>query len=115
MSMSVSWHGDKVKRQARAGVVRGLFLGAEHVLEESNRLVPIEENILEGSGGTDVDESALRASVYYDTPYAARQHEEMTWRHNAGRSAKYLEIPLNTERKTVLKIIARETKSKIGS
>lgn len=76
-------------REARA---RALADGAEYLLEEANRTVPIEEGILTGSGSTDVDASAGIASVYYDTPYAARQHEETGWRHDQGRRAKWLEL-----------------------
>jgi hypothetical protein len=46
--------------------------------------------------------------VSYDTPYAARQHEELDWRHAPGRQAKYLEQPLNAERATVLDLVAAQ-------
>ncbi len=95
MTMKVQWYGAMAKGKAKAGAARGLFLGAEHVLEESRRLVPIEEGTLERSGLASVDEGQLRAAVSYDTVYACRQHEEMSWSHDAGRQAKYLEQPLN--------------------
>lgn len=102
------WHGGAALRGTRAGAVRGLRLAAEHVLTESRKRVPIEEGTLERSGVATVDESSLTAAVSYDTPYAVRQHEELTWRHDAGRTAKYLERPLTEEAATCAAIIAAE-------
>lgn len=95
--IELSWNGGKVVGAERAAAVRGLLLAAEHLLEESRRLVPLEEGTLARSGTATVDPSRLTAAVGYDTPYAVRQHEELTWRHAPGRSAKYLEIPATTE------------------
>ncbi|MEU9141986.1 hypothetical protein AB0D33_39645 [Streptomyces sp. NPDC048404] len=102
------WNGAAALRGTRAGAVRGLRLAAEHVLAESRKIVPIEEATLERSGVATVDESSLTAAVSYDTPYAIRQHEEMNYRHDAGRSAKYLERPLAQEAGTVAEIIAAQ-------
>lgn len=98
----------KITTAERAGAVRGLKLAAEHLLEVSRSLVPIEEGTLERSGVASVDERDLRAAVSYDTPYAVRQHEELTWRHDEGRQAKYLEDPMNGERRRMADIIAAE-------
>ncbi|WP_371652496.1 MULTISPECIES: hypothetical protein [unclassified Streptomyces] len=102
------WNGDAVLRGTRAGAVRGLRIASEHVLTESRKRVPIEEATLERSGAATVDESSLTASVSYDTPYAVRQHEELNYRHDAGRTAKYLEGPLTEEAGTVAEIIAAQ-------
>ncbi|MER5421662.1 hypothetical protein [Streptosporangium roseum] len=40
--------------------------------------------------------------------YAVRQHEELTWKHDDGRQAKYLEQPMTDERATILELIATE-------
>ncbi|MFD8027815.1 minor capsid protein [Streptomyces sp. NPDC059717] len=88
------------RRLASEGLQRGL----EHVLAESRKLVPLDEGTLERSGRVDVD--GLDGAVSYDTVYAARQHEELTWKHLPGRSAKYLEIPMNREWDVVLRLMA---------
>lgn len=108
MGVKFVWHGDEVKRKEREGRNKGLRAAAEHLLAESQRLVPIEEATLERSGVASVDEAKGQAAVSYDTVYAVRQHEELTWRHDPGRSAKYLEIPFNTERKVMQEIIAAQ-------
>ncbi|EFL21894.1 conserved hypothetical protein [Streptomyces himastatinicus ATCC 53653] len=102
------WNGAAAMRGTRAGAVRGLRIAAEHVLAESRKIVPIEEATLERSGVATVDESSLTAAVSYDTPYAIRQHEELNYRHDAGRSAKYLERPLTEQADTVAEIIAAQ-------
>jgi hypothetical protein len=87
------------RRLAEDGLRRGL----EHVLAESKKLVPLEEGTLERSGKVHVN--GMEGAVSYDTVYAKRQHEELTWRHLPGRSAKYLEIPFNRERDVVLQMM----------
>ena len=115
MTLRIDWHGPKVKAEARRGAARGLLLGAMHVEEESKRIVPFEEGTLARQTIVSVDEAALRAAVSYDTPYAVRQHEELTYQHDAGRQAKYLETPLNSEGAKVAALIAREIKQELGA
>lgn len=106
----LTWNGAAALRGTRAGAARGLRLAAEHVLERSRAHVPIEEGTLERSGVVSVDEDALTAGVSYDTPYARRVHEDLNARHDAGRTAKYLEGPLTEEQGTVAEIIAAQVR-----
>ena len=86
---------------------------AEYVLGESIQQVPHEEGDLQSSGKVSVDEGSSRAAVSYDTPYAVRQHEDMTYQHDPGRKAKYLEDPLNAAANGPAQaIIARHLKGK---
>jgi hypothetical protein len=94
----------------RAGAVKGLKKATEHLLQKSRELVPHEEGTLERSGTASVDEADLRGAVSYDTPYAVRQHEELQWKHDEGRQAKYLEQPMQTEAATMGEIIAAEVR-----
>jgi hypothetical protein len=98
---------DALEAMARAAAADGLTLSAQHVLTESRRLVPIEEHTLEQSGAAEVDASALAGSVSYDTPYARRQHEDLSLRHDDGRRAKYLEVPSVGEADTVAQLMAQ--------
>lgn len=93
---------------------RGLGLAAEHILGVAKTRVPIEEHTLEQSGATSVDGNhRLRAAVSFDTPYAVKQHEDMTLRHDNGRSAKYLESAFNSEKDAVRQIIAEELRGEL--
>lgn len=87
---------------------RALLLALEHLLGASRQLVPHEEGTLERSGRVIVADDGSLGAVTYDTPYAVRQHEDLSMRHDPGRSAKYLERPMTTERAVLLAIIATE-------
>ena len=67
--------------------------GAVDVADDEQ--VPLDHNPLMKSGAVDVADDGSQATVSYDTPYAVRQHEELSYRHQRGRKAKYLEDPCN--------------------
>lgn len=92
----------------QAGAVRGLQIAMEHLLQVSREQVPTEETTLERSGTPSVDPASMTGAVSYDTPYAVRQHEELTWQHDDGRKAKYLEDPFGTESAKMQEQIATE-------
>jgi hypothetical protein len=102
----VNWNGDTADHRATDGAQHGLRLGAEHILQVSNTVVPIEEGTLERSGVA--SQEGLEAAVSYDTVYARYQHERLDLRHANGRTAKYLENSANAEADTVAEIIAAE-------
>lgn len=104
----VTLNGKKIRKAQRAGAVQGLKKGTEHLLQVSRGEVPHEEGTLERSGTPSVDETNLRAAVSFDGPYAVRQHEDLTYRHDEGRKAKYLEDPMNSEKQVIGEIIAAE-------
>ncbi|MES9804921.1 minor capsid protein [Streptomyces cinereoruber] len=97
---NVSFRTGRGQRLAEEGLQRGL----EHVLGVSNRHVPLEEGTLERSGR--VVRDGLNGAISYDTVYARRQHEELSWKHLPGRTAKYLENAMNSERDVVLRLMA---------
>lgn len=109
VNYKLDWRGRRLwtaggKRRAE----RGLQLALEHILAESNKLVPLEEGTLERSGTVSMDTGNLTGAVSYNTPYALRQHEEMGWQHPNGRQAKYLETAVNTSRAECARIIQAE-------
>jgi hypothetical protein len=92
--------------KVHSAAAKGLAAAAEHILTVANTHVPLEYGDLQGSGVTSLDEDTLTAAVSYNTPYAARQHEETTWRHDPGRTSKWLENAVNSEADTAGRIIA---------
>ncbi|MFF9284867.1 hypothetical protein [Streptomyces griseosporeus] len=106
----IRWDGDVALAAMRQGAIRGVRLGAEHLLQVSRTRVPIEEGTLERSGVVSVDESSVTSAVSYDTLYAVRQHEDLTLRHDSGRTAKYLEGPLHEENGVITEIIAAQVR-----
>lgn len=113
VTMKVTWKGDLAKESVRRGAARGLERWAEDVLEQAKRIVPIEIHTLQDSGNTDIDREKLEATVYFDTPYAARQHEELDWQHDEPGQAKYLETPLILREKVGLRMLAEEIRKEL--
>ena len=98
MSGNIKWVRDNrgpANAELKKAIAKGLNDFSEHVLAESNKVVPHEEGTLERSGTVSVDVDAGKAAVSYDTPYAVRQHEDTRIRHDQGRKAKYLESAVN--------------------
>lgn len=106
--MSIEWSIDldieKVVGAAVTGAPRGAGLAMEHIRGVAAPLTPEDTGHLVGTA--DVKVEGDEASITFDGPYARRQHEELTWRHEKGQ-AKYLEQPMHTERDTALGIVAK--------
>jgi hypothetical protein len=115
MARSWSFKPNKIHvALSKKGAARGLAVAAELILGAAQAKVPIEEGTLERSGAASVDEENLRAAVSFDTPYAVKQHEDMTLHHDAGRSAKYLENAFNENLSAVQQVIAAEIRKELG-
>lgn len=113
--VDMKWHGDRVKALIRAGQLEGLDLAAEHLLQVSQNLVPIETAVLQDSGTTSVDAAKMKSAVAFDTPYAVIQHEDPDFEHDEGRQANYLGQPMATEAPVIRAILAKAVKKKIGT
>lgn len=95
--MRVKMHLDKalIKGVTKAAARKGLFMACDHLAAVSKNQVPIDSSALKSSCAVSVSDDGTQAVVSYDTPYAVRQHEELSYRHRNGRKAKYLEDPAN--------------------
>lgn len=76
----------------------------EHLLSEANKHVPHDDGTLERSGRASND--GKRGAVSYDTPYAVRQHEDMSLHHDGKGEAKWLETTMASERDALGQIAA---------
>lgn len=105
MRVEMRWQGRRLwTERGRREASRGLALALEHTLGVSNAHVPLREGVLERSGKVVIE--GLSGAISYDTVYARRQHEELTWKHLPGRTAKYLENAMNTEGPQMLALMA---------
>lgn len=95
-----------------AAARRAGLLGGELVLQRSRDIVPIEEGTLERSG--QVTQDGDRVAVSYDTPYAVRQHEDLSLQHDSGRSAKYLELAVAESRRDIERIAQTQLRRAAG-
>lgn len=110
----VEWNGVAIEEAARHGAARGLGLGAEHVRAVSVDRAPLDTAALRDSATASHDAESLTAAVSYDTPYAARQHEELDYHHRTGRP-KYLETALTNERDTVGRLVQAQIRKALDS
>ncbi|WP_104088021.1 hypothetical protein [Arthrobacter sp. GMC3] len=102
-----------VSHKTRDAAARGIGLAAEHIIGEAIIRAPREEGDLRRSGDYDLDPAKLEASVYFDTPYAVKQHEDLSLRHIGEGEAKYLENALNAETATARDIIAKSMRGEL--
>jgi hypothetical protein len=79
-----------------AAGVTALHQIGEDLLGAAIEEAPLEEGTLRASGDVTVNvlPGGAELVVSFNTPYAARQHEEVTWDHPRAGKAKYLEDPL---------------------
>ena len=107
--MSIDWSIrldlDRVAEAAAQASPKAAAKAMEHVRGVAVALTPYESGDLAGSATVTVDGN--EATVTFDGPYARRQHEELTWRHEKGQ-AKYLEQPMHTEKPVVMQMVAKE-------
>lgn len=99
-------HLDRAKAAVAGGRAHALATAAVFYRAEANRTIPIEEGTLQRSGGFAVDEQAGEAAVYWDTPYAVRQHEDTTLTHDQGRRAKWAELTLHEQNRAIMALLA---------
>lgn len=85
----LAWRGKAVTGQVRAGAAEGLTQLAKRIEGSSNQRAPRDTQDMINTSTVTVE--GLTAAVSYDTPYAVRQHEDLTYRHAPGRTAKFLE------------------------
>jgi hypothetical protein len=81
-----------VEKHMRQEAALALGQFGEIVLGEAQRRAPVKEGTLRGSGQSElvVEGDGAHVLISFNTPYAARQHEETEWQHEHGE-AKYLE------------------------
>lgn len=108
-----SWRGEEAKRLAREMALKALYGGAEVILSEAIDETPIDTGTLRRSGTvTDApNESAVYVS--FSTPYAIKQHEDLTLNHPRGGKAKYLEDPFKRNVDKVKKLVELRVKKSL--
>ena len=103
----------KVVDATSSGASKGVRNAVEFLLTEANKNVPHDEGTLERSGQATV--SGTRGAVSYDTPYAVRQHEDMSLHHDGKGRSKWLEVTMSQEADKVGQIIATAIRTELGT
>jgi len=116
VKQTVTWKGLAVEETTLQAAEDGVTVAMEYGLETANRSVPHLTSVLEQSGvaSHERDDTTIRGAVSYSTPYAARQHEDLTFRHAPGRRAKWLELTFAEEQDVMSRLLAAEVRRRIG-
>lgn len=100
--MALQWN-DRIADQIGQASQSAVRRAAEHLRERAVARTPVETGVLRNSAKVTTD--GTTAAVSYNTPYAARQHEEVGWQHNDGE-AKFLENAATAEAETMKQMVA---------
>ena len=110
-------HRAAVTREVREAAAPALTDGAGELLRVANQSVPVEEHILEESGTViPATPENLTATVGYGGEagkYAARQHEEETWKHDPGRRSKWLEMAAKEDGPRIMDWVGKQMKAQL--
>lgn len=107
----LDWRGQQVSKNIDQATTNALRAGAHLLRDEAVQRTPVETGTLRGSAKASVSDK--EAIVSYNTPYAARQHEEVGWHHNDGQ-AKYLESAFLDNKQKIQQAIAKEIKKALS-
>lgn len=110
----------EVGENGREGARKGLLFSLENVLTVASPRTPHEEGDLERDGQVSMDDNELRGAVAYGrtaqtAPYAVVQHENLSYHHDDGRTAKWLENAFNSTRTQSLQIMAAQIRRELGT
>lgn len=109
---TLKWNGNEIARAVDNAVPVLLRDAAEVILDESNKIAPIDEGTMISTGNVSVDGN--KATVSYDTPYALKQHENDTLQHKNGRQAHFLLKAFDNNQRRVVAYIASELGKRLG-
>lgn len=103
----LDWKGDQVLTNLDDAILSAVEAAGELLGDEAVQRTPKETGTLQGSMKVTTDGQAT-AAVSFNTPYAARQHEEIGWNHPGGGEAKYLENAMSAAADRMQAAIAKE-------
>lgn len=101
--VKVDFDTSKIKVMvSREKARKALDRAANNLLEEANRMVPLDWGTLMKSGEASLGDTDLTAVVSYDTAYAVRLHEHPEYNFQGGREGKWLEKACNENHDRIL-------------
>jgi len=107
------WQGEKVTKAVKEAGISAVMDVAEVILKEADKEIPHATGTMERSGSISPFNRIKNCTIIsYNTPYALKQHEDLTLRHpdptnplsSSGRKAKFLEDPFNRNKGKVMKL-----------
>lgn len=91
---------------------QALYIGGLFLQRQSQEIVPIDTGNLRGSAFTRPESDAPKPTVKvgYTASYAVYVHEDKNARHEEGKMAKFLEIPLRLYRSRIVQLVRKKMK-----
>lgn len=116
ISVNLRMNHREAQQAAQDGGVRGLNMAADRLVALSVPLTPIDlGDLRQATVPTYADSESLEARVSNDMVYAARQHEELAWRHPEGGQAKFLEAPARDNAQELIGIVQAQIRRSLRS
>jgi hypothetical protein len=116
ISVSLNMNTREAEQAAQEGGVRGLNMAADRLVALSVPLTPIDlGDLRQGTSATYATTETLESKVSNDMEYAARQHEELTWRHPEGGQAKFLEAPARDNADELMELVRAQIRRSLRS
>lgn len=103
----LDWKGNQVLANLDDAILSAVEAAGEILGDEAVSRTPKDTGTLQDSMKVTTD-GQRTAAVSYNTPYAARQHEEIGWQHPGGGEAKYLENAMSAAADRMQGAIATE-------
>ena len=104
----MDWRGDFYSQALAQATAEGLTNAAEYLRAKSVPRAPVDTAALRQSAQvTPAAADDLESAVSYDTPYAAKQHDDLQLHHWNGGEPLYLLRPLVEEQDTLFRLIQR--------
>jgi len=90
------------------GLRKGLLRGGLFLQRESQKIVPVDTNVLRSSASTRAIGLGFNTvvAVGYGTDYGVFVHEDLEARHKPGKQAKFLEQPARKKAPRINAIVA---------
>jgi len=117
--------GQRVAAQAQQALEDALKEAAEEVLAESNANLPVGDPAVDPNPGFALvehgtvtithTETGPVATIHYDGPYAAFQHENQHAHHPRGGKSKWLEDALKSKLPELEGLVAGKVRARIKS
>jgi hypothetical protein len=104
VSVTFEWNGDVLSRGITSAMKKELRVDAEMVLAKSVEQCPVETGALRRSATVNGRNSDTTQELSYNTPYAHRQHEDLSYNHPVG-NAKFLENPVRQYASKVFQLL----------
>ena len=115
----VDWRDGPVKSRVRAGSQRAAEIAAKAVLTEANKTVPYETGKLKSTGKVAParvhNGTGGSATVSYNTPYAARLHENPQYNFKGKGRGKWLQLAIQEMAGRIAGLMAIQLRRELGA